>query len=86
MVVAVVHVVLDTFLGVLDTFPVVLDGSVLAFLSLCWPFVVVVTFEQQPCHQQAADSMGDLFQVPDYLHTFFDEFVQVDQHLLPSWY
>jgi hypothetical protein len=35
--------------AVLDTFSVVLHGSVLAFLSLCWPFVVIVTFEQQSC-------------------------------------
>jgi hypothetical protein len=64
VVVAVVHVVLDTFLGVLDTFPVVLDGSVLAFLSLCWPFVIAITFEQQSRHQQVGDS-EDSFLVLD---------------------
>jgi hypothetical protein len=45
-VVAVVPVILGTFLGILASFLVVLDGSVLAFLSLCWPFAVVVVFEQ----------------------------------------
>ena len=58
MAVVVVPAVLDAFLGILVAFPVVLDGSVLAFLSLCWPFVVVVAFEQQPRHQQAGDSIG----------------------------
>ena len=51
VVVVVVPVVLDAFLGILASFTVVLDGSVPAFLSLCWPFVVVVIFEQQPHHQ-----------------------------------
>ena len=46
VVVAIVHVVLGAFLDVLDTFLGVLDRSVLAFLSLCWPFVVVIAFEQ----------------------------------------
>jgi hypothetical protein len=54
----VVRVVLGAFLGVLASFPVVLDGSVLAFLSLCWPFAVVVAFEQLSCHQLAEDSKG----------------------------
>jgi hypothetical protein len=45
--------VLGTFLGVLASFPAVLDRSMPPFLSLCWPFAVVVTFEQLSCHQQA---------------------------------
>jgi hypothetical protein len=45
VVVAVVPVVLDTFLNVLASFPVILDRSVLAFLSSCWSFVVVFAFE-----------------------------------------
>jgi hypothetical protein len=45
VVVDVVSVVLSAFLDVLATFPVVLDESVLAFPSLCWLFVVVITFE-----------------------------------------
>ena len=52
VVVVVVPTVLDAFLDVLDTFLDVLDGSLLAFLSSCWPFIVVVAFEQQPHHQQ----------------------------------
>ena len=51
VVVATVPAVLSAFLGVLASFPIVLDGSMLAFLSLCWPFAVVVAFEQQSCHQ-----------------------------------
>jgi hypothetical protein len=51
VVVVVVPAVLGAFLGVLASFPIVLDGSMLAFLSLCWPFAVVVAFEQQSCHQ-----------------------------------
>jgi F0F1-type ATP synthase assembly protein I len=51
VVVVVVPAALDTFLDVLDAFLDVLDGSVLAFLSSCWPFVVVVAFEQQTHHQ-----------------------------------
>ena len=57
--------VLDTFLDVLASFPVILDGSVHAFLSSCWPFVVVIAFEQQSRHQQAGDSVGDSFLVLD---------------------
>jgi hypothetical protein len=53
VVVVVVPTVLRAFLGVLASFPVVPDGSVLAFRSLCWPFAVVVAFEQQSRHQQA---------------------------------
>jgi hypothetical protein len=41
--VVVVPAVLDAFLGVLASFLVVLDGSVLAFMSSCWTFVVTVT-------------------------------------------
>jgi hypothetical protein len=44
VVVAVVPAILVTFLDVLAAFPDVIDGSVLAFLSLCWPFVVVIAF------------------------------------------
>jgi hypothetical protein len=51
VVLAVVPVVPDTFLGILATFSIVIDGSVLAFPSLCWLFDVVVAFEQQPRHQ-----------------------------------
>jgi hypothetical protein len=65
VVVAIVHVVLGAFLDVLDTFLGVLDRSVLAFLSLCWPFIVIITFEQQPRHQQAGDSEEDSFLVLD---------------------
>jgi F0F1-type ATP synthase assembly protein I len=50
VVVVVVPAVIDAFLDVLATFLVVLDGSMLAFLSSCWPFIVVVIFEQQPHH------------------------------------
>jgi predicted tellurium resistance membrane protein TerC len=57
--------VVPAVLGVLASFPVVLDGSVLAFLSLCWPFVVVVAFEQKSRHQQARDSEEDSLLVPD---------------------
>jgi hypothetical protein len=49
-VVGVVVDVVPAVLGVLASFPVVLDKSVLAFLSLCWPFVIVVAFEQQSYH------------------------------------
>jgi hypothetical protein len=65
VVVVVVHAVLDAFLGVLAVFPIVLDGFVLAFLSSCWPFVVVIAFEQRLHHQQARDSEEDSFLVPD---------------------
>jgi F0F1-type ATP synthase assembly protein I len=65
MVVVVVLAVPDAFLDILDAFLDILDGSVLAFLSSCWPFVVVVAFEQQPRHQQAGDSEEDSFLVPD---------------------
>jgi Mg2+/citrate symporter len=54
VVVAVVPAILGAFLDVLVAlvaFPVVLDRSMLAFSSLCWPFALVVAFEQQPCHQ-----------------------------------
>jgi hypothetical protein len=51
VVAVVVPAVLGTFLDVLITFPVVLDGSVLAFLSSFWPSVVVIAFEQQSHHQ-----------------------------------
>jgi hypothetical protein len=50
---------------ILAAFPVVLDRSMLAFLSSCWPFVVVVAFEQQPRHQQTRDSEEDSFLVLD---------------------
>jgi hypothetical protein len=46
VVVAIVPAVLGASLDVLASFLVVPDGSVLAFLSSCWPFVVVITFEQ----------------------------------------
>ena len=46
VVVVVVPTVFDELPDVLDTFLDVLDGSMLAFLSSCWPFVVVVAFEQ----------------------------------------
>ena len=46
--VPVVPIVLGAFIGVLASFPVLLDRSVLAFLSLCWPFAVVVAFSN--CH------------------------------------
>jgi hypothetical protein len=52
VVVVVIPAILDAFLDVLGAFLGTLDGSVLAFLSSCWPFVVVVAFEQQPHHQQ----------------------------------
>ena len=55
VVIVVVPVVPDTFLGVLASFSVVLDGSVLAFLSLCWPFAIVVVFEQLSRHQHVED-------------------------------
>jgi hypothetical protein len=85
VVVDVVPAVLGVFRGILAAFPVVLDGSVLAFLSSCWPFVVVIAFEQQSCHQHAEDLEEESFLVLDELQPFFDEFVRVDQHL-PSWY
>jgi uncharacterized ion transporter superfamily protein YfcC len=53
VVVAVIPAILDTFLDILVAFLVILNGSVLAFLSSCWPFAVVVAFERQSCHQQA---------------------------------
>ena len=65
VVVVVVPAVLNAVLGILAAFPVVLDRSMLAFLSSCWPFVVVVAFEQQPRHQQAGDSEEDSFLVLD---------------------
>jgi F0F1-type ATP synthase assembly protein I len=65
VVVAVVLAVLDAFLGVPVAFLDVIDGSVLAFLSSCWLFVVVVAFEQQPRHQQTGDSEEYSFLVPD---------------------
>ena len=46
VVVDVVLAILGMFLDVLAAFPIVLDGSVLAFLSSCWSFVVVIAFEQ----------------------------------------
>ena len=58
VVVVVVPAVLD---GVLDA----LNIFVLAFLSSCWPFVVVVAFEQQPHHQQVGDLEEDSFSVLD---------------------
>jgi hypothetical protein len=63
--VVVIPAVLDTFFGVLAAFPVVLDGSALAFLSLCWSFVGVIAFEQQSHHQQARDLEEDSFLVLD---------------------
>jgi hypothetical protein len=39
--VVVVPVVLDAFLSIVAAFLVVLDGSALAFLSSCWPYVGV---------------------------------------------
>jgi hypothetical protein len=65
VVVAVVPAILGASLGVLASFPVVLNRSVVAFLSLYWPFAVVVTFEQQSCHQQTGDSKEDSLLVPD---------------------
>jgi hypothetical protein len=62
VVVAIVPTVLDAFL---DVFLDILDGSMLAFLSLCWQFIVLVTFEQQPRHQWAGDSEEDSFLVSD---------------------
>jgi hypothetical protein len=65
VVVVVVPAVLD---GVLDA----LNIFVLAFLSSCWPFVVVVAFELQPRHQsqQVGDSEEDAFLVLDsYCHS-----------------
>jgi hypothetical protein len=53
VVVVVVPAIPDTFLDVLASFPVILDGSVHAFLSSCWPFVVLIAFEEQLRHQQA---------------------------------
>jgi hypothetical protein len=58
VVVDVVLAILGTFLDVLAAFPIVLDGSVLAFLSSCWSFVVVIAFEQQSRHQQAGIRCG----------------------------
>jgi hypothetical protein len=51
VVVVVAPTVLGAFPDVLDAFLSVLDRSMLAFLSLCWPFVVVITSEQQSRHQ-----------------------------------
>ena len=51
--------------GVLASFPVVLDESVHAFLSSCWPFVIIIAFEQQSRHQHAGDSEEDSLLVPD---------------------
>jgi hypothetical protein len=82
VVVVVVPAALDTFLDVLDAFLVVLTESVLAFLSFCWPFVVVVAFEQQPRHQLAWDS----FLVPIIYSPSSTNSCGVDQHLLPSLY
>jgi hypothetical protein len=65
VVVPIVPVILGAFLGVLASFPVVLDGSVLAFLLLCWPFAIVFAFEQLSRHQRAEDSEGDSLLVPD---------------------
>jgi hypothetical protein len=65
VVVVVFPAALGAFLEVLATFIVILDRSVLAFLSTCWPFVVVVAFKQQPRHQQAGDLEEDSFLVPD---------------------
>jgi hypothetical protein len=65
VVVAVVTAVLGAFLGILASSPVGPDGSVLAFLSLCWPFAVVVVFDQQPRHHKAGDLKDDSFLVPD---------------------
>jgi uncharacterized membrane protein len=45
VVVPIVPIVINAFLDVLDTFLDVLDGFVLAFLSSCRPFVVVIAFE-----------------------------------------
>jgi hypothetical protein len=64
VVVVVVRAVLGAFLDVLALFPVILNGSVLAFISLCWPFVVVIVFEQQQHHQHEGDSEEDSFLVP----------------------
>jgi hypothetical protein len=65
VVVDVIPVVLGAFPGILASLPAVLDGSVPAFLSLCWPFVVVVAFEQLSRHQQEGDSEEDSLLVPD---------------------
>jgi hypothetical protein len=65
VVVAVVPTVLGTFFGVLASFPVVLDESVHAFLSSCWPFVIIIAFEQQSRHQHAGDSEEDSLLVLD---------------------
>jgi hypothetical protein len=65
VVIVVVPAIPDAFLGVLASFPIILDESVLAFLSLCWPFAIVVAFEQQSRHQQVEDSEGDSLLVPD---------------------
>jgi hypothetical protein len=53
--VTIVLIVHGAFLGILVASPIVLDGSVLAFLSSCWPFVAVIAFEQQSRHQRAGD-------------------------------
>ena len=58
VVVVVVPVILDVFLGILAAFSIVLDGSVLAFLSSRWSFVVIIAFEQQSRHQQAGIRWG----------------------------
>jgi hypothetical protein len=65
VVVVVIPAILDAFLDVLGAFLGILDGSVLAFLSPCWPFVVVVAFEQQPHHQQVGDLEEDSFLILD---------------------
>jgi hypothetical protein len=64
VVVPIVPIVLGAFLGILASFPVVLDGSV-AFLLLCCPFAIVFAFEQLSHHQRAEDSKGDSLLVPD---------------------
>jgi hypothetical protein len=61
----VVEVVAVVVPDALNKFLDALDESVLAFLSSCWPFVVVVTFEQQPRHQQMGDLEEDSFLVLD---------------------
>jgi hypothetical protein len=65
--VVVVEVVVAVVPAVLDRFLDALDGSVLAFLSSCWPFSVVVAFELQSYHQyqQVGDSEEDAFLVLD---------------------
>jgi hypothetical protein len=65
VVVAVVPAVLGAFLGVLASFPVVLDRSMLAFLSSYWPFVVVIALEQQSRHQLASGLEEDSLLVSD---------------------